>query len=546
MPVNTPENIEKTLIRLVSCSSISGTSEEKNMAKEIHSILSEMKYYQDNPSLLTMHPIPDDPHGRFFVTAQVRGKSNKTLILLNHHDIVGTSDYGAYKELALNPHDLTKAINPSILPESARADLLSGEWLFGRGVMDMKCGISLQLNLLEELSSRADSLPGHILFLSVPDEENNSAGMLAAVPFLVRLMDEESLTYTALINSEPSSFNDDGSYNVYIGAIGKLLPMFYCVGKETHASDPFGGLNANLLAAEIERKMEVNADLADIADGEFSMPPTNLKSKDSKELYNVSTPTSAVSYYNVFTLTRSPKDVMELLLSVAHDAFDNAIQKMKNEASRFAAKADSKEHVINWIPKVHTFSELYEMALQAHGEKFRLHINDYMNTWKVHTTIDEREFALKVVSEVHRFCPDRDPMVIVAFAPPYYPHIRNKGERDIEKNLLSVVNLLSEYAQNKFNFPFRLNRFHKGISDMSYTGLQDAEDVIKMLKPNMPTWGYRYSLPLKDLARLNIPVFNIGPFGKDAHKFTERLHTRFSYEIAPIFLKEAVLKIMNT
>jgi len=348
MIVNTPETIEKTLLTLVSCSSISGTSEEKNMAKEIYNLLSEMEYFISNPDLLALNPIPDDPHGRFFVTAMLRGNSNKTIIMLNHHDIVGLSDYGAYKELALNPHALTKAINPSILPDSARADLLSGEWIFGRGVMDMKCGISLQLNLLEELSKNPQSLPGNILFLSVPDEENNSAGMLAAVPFLTQRMEEESLTYAALINSEPCSFNSDGSYNVYIGAIGKILPMFYCVGKETHAADPFGGINANLMAAEIERIMEVNADLADTADGESSMPPTNLKSKDVKELYNVSTPAASVAYYNIFTLNRSPKDILAQLMTIGQDAFRNAIQKMTNEAKKYSVITGNPEPSIKW------------------------------------------------------------------------------------------------------------------------------------------------------------------------------------------------------
>jgi arginine utilization protein RocB len=545
MSWNTPEKIEEVMLKMVSCTSISGTSEEKGMAKEIHSILAEMDYFKNNPDHLKLNAIPNDSLGRYFVTALVKGNSNRTVVLLNHHDIVGLSDYGAYKELALDPKALTKAINPSILPEPARKDHQSGEWLFGRGVMDMKCGGALQICLLEEASKNLESLEGNILYLSVPDEENNSAGMLGAVPFLNKLKEQESLDYQAVINSEPASFNDDGTFNVFIGAIGKLLPMFYCVGKETHASDPFGGINANLLAAEVARRLEVNAELADMADGESTMPPTNLKSKDVKELYNVSTPAAAVAYYNVFTLVRSPKEVMEKLVSIAEEAFAGALEKMCKEAEKYAAFTGSNQPSVPWQPKVYTFAQLYEMALQAHGEKFRLHINDYIHTWKVHTTIDEREFSLKVVSEVHRYCPDKEPMIVISFAPPYYPHIRNKGETEKEKKLLAMVEHLDQFAKNEYGFNFRVNRFHKGISDMSYCGLQDADDVIEMLKPNMPTWGHRYSLPLEELARLNVPVFNVGPFGRDAHKFTERLHTEFSYQTAPRLLKEAVMTMLK-
>jgi arginine utilization protein RocB len=515
------------------------------MAKEIYDILAEMDYFKNNPGNLKLNPIPNDALSRFFVTALVRGNSQRTVVLFNHHDIVGLSDYGAYKELALDPKALTKTINPSILPEPARTDHQSGEWLFGRGVMDMKCGGALQICLLEEASQDIANLDGNILYLSVPDEENNSAGMLGAVPFLNKLRDQESLDYQAVINSEPANFNDDGTFNVFIGAIGKVLPMFYCVGKETHASDPFGGVNSNLLAAEVECRLEVNAELADMADGESTMPPTNLKSKDVKELYNVSTPAAAVSYFNVFTLTRSPKEVMEKLVSIAEEAFAGALEKMNREAEKYAAFTGKDRPAIPWQPKVYTFAQLYELVLQTHGEKFRLHINDYINTWKVHTTIDEREFSLKIVSEVHRYCPDKDPMIVIAFAPPYYPHIRNKGETDKEKKLIAMVEHLDLYAESRYGIRFRINRFHKGISDMSYCGLQDADDVIEMLKPNMPTWGHRYTLPLEELARLNVPVFNVGPFGRDAHKFTERLHTGFSYHTAPDLLREAVRMMLK-
>jgi arginine utilization protein RocB len=545
MTWNTPEGIEKTLLRMVACSSISGTAEEKQMAREIYNILEEIPYFKEHPDQLKLNPIPNDAIGRYFVTAWVKGRSDRTVVLLNHHDIVGLSDYGAYKELALDPIALTKAINPSILPPDAKEDLESGEWLFGRGTMDMKCGGALQICLLEEASQHPEDLDGNILFLSVPDEENNSAGMLGAVPFLNSLKETFGFTYTSVINSEPAHFNADGTFNVFIGAIGKVLPMFYCVGKETHAADSFGGLNSNLLAAEVETRLEVNADLADIADGESSAPPTNLKSKDVKELYNVSTPAAAVSYFNVFTLTRSPKEVLEKLVAISEEAFAAALQKMNIEADKYAAFTGTPRPNIPWQPKVYTYADLYEMALSAHGEKFRLHLNDYINTWKAHTEIDEREFSLRVVSEVHRFCPDKDPMIIISFAPPYYPHIRNKGTSEGEKKLLNMVADLDQFAADQYGFHFHVNRFHKGISDLSYTGLQDADDVIEMLKPNMPIWGHRYSLPLEELAKLNVPVFNVGSCGKDAHKFTERLHTGFSFHTAPALLKRAVMTMLK-
>ena len=43
----------------------------------------------------------------------------------------------------------------------------------------------------------------------------------------------------------------------------------------------------------------------------------------------------------------------------------------------------------------------------------------------------------------------------------------------------------------------------------------------------MPAFGSKYDLPIKDMQKLNLPVVNIGPFGKDAHQYTERLEKKY-------------------
>ena len=43
------------------------------------------------------------------------------------------------------------------------------------------------------------------------------------------------------------------------------------------------------------------------------------------------------------------------------------------------------------------------------------------------------------------------------------------------------------------------------------------------------------------MQKLQAPLINIGPFGKDPHKLTERLHKKSAFEITPKLL-EAVVK----
>jgi len=50
---------------------------------------------------------------------------------------------------------------------------------------------------------------------------------------------------------------------------------------------------------------------------------------------------------------------------------------------------------------------------------------------------------------------------------------------------------------------------------------------------------------LDAIASLNIPFMNIGPLGKDAHKYTERINISYSFEIASKLVFEAVLSALD-
>ena len=232
-----------------------------------------------------------------------------------------------------------------------------------------------------------------------------------------------------------------------------------------------------------------------------------------------------------------------MVKGVAQNAFDNGLDKFRKVSEEYSTLT-GKKYPCPWETKVFTYDEMYQMNKEALGASFEEHMKLFIQA-NQGIAEDERDFAIKVIGEVVRLSPDRDPKIVVAFAPPYYPHLRNKGESQKEKHLMGVVDRLQKYGKESFDMEWRVNRFHKGISDMSYCGLQDAQDVLLMLKPNMPTFGYSYTLPLEEMAKLNVPVVNVGPWGKDAHKFTERLHMPFAYEIAPQLLKFTVMGLLE-
>ena len=71
------------------------------------------------------------------------------------------------------------------------------------------------------------------------------------------------------------------------------------------------------------------------------------------------------------------------------------------------------------------------------------------------------------------------------------------------------------------------------------------EDAVSSLKNNMPGFGSKYKLPIEDMQKLNLPVVNIGPFGKDAHRFTERLEKDYSFNVAPKLVYETIVKLLK-
>lgn len=532
-----PEKLREILFELVACPSFSGSKNERDMAEKVYSIVSEIPYFKNNPEYVQLNEIEKDKFNRCFVTALVKGRGRKTVVLMHHHDVVDIDDFGALKNHAFNPEEITKMLREADMPEEARKDMETGEWLFGRGVMDMKAGAALQIALLHDFSE-IDDFEGNIVLLSVPGEESNSEGMLASVPFLNKLKDRYGLDYVAVVNSEPSGDK------VVTGSIGKLLPIFYCFGKETHASRPFEGLSSSMLFSQITALMDDNVELCDQAEGETSSPSTNLKVKDLKLRYNVTTPQVTVGYFNVFSMQRSVDETLNILKRIAYKAFENTLKIKQENARKYGELCGKEPPQIPWKPNVYTYEDLYESCRKARGKAFEDHIKSYIERLAEEEK-DEREFTIKLIDEVHSFCPDREPKVVIAFGPPYYPHIINKGKTQKEKYVLKVVDKLIKYARDEFGVEVGIIKIYPGITDLSYCGLQDADNVMKHLKPNMPAIGHIYNLPIEEMGKLDLAVLNVGPLGKDAHKFTERLHMPYFEKTAPSLLKFTVEELLK-
>ncbi|MCG4572359.1 M20/M25/M40 family metallo-hydrolase [Clostridium cochlearium] len=544
--MNIKDKIMNTLLELVSVPGIAGTKSEGLTAEKTLSILEDIPYFQQHRENLNLIKIKSDPLNRSFVSALFCSSkpSKKTIILTGHLDVVDIEDYGHLKELAFNPIELKKRIKELPLDKDAINDLESGDYIFGRGTADMKFGLALHIELLRELSSR-DDFEGNILFLAVPGEESNSEGMLAAVPHLLELNKKYGYKYIGLFVSEcciPKEIGDE-TKRIYLGTAGKVMPLFLFVGKETHVYESFSGLNPNLLATELNRLLELNPDFCDINKGNITPPPTCLKQTDLKELYSVQTPLMAASYYNVLTLNLSIDELIEKLKNLCFQAFHNTLNIIEKSVNKFASISNRNSLREEFEPKVLTYEEVYKKVKETLGDKFDTYIQGKIEQW-INENMDLQSIAINIMKETYLNYPDKSPAIIIGFAPPYYPDKHLMENKTDDMVLLKIIDNILEYAKDKFNTNIEKDHYYMALCDLSYTGITNKKGL-NTIASNILGINKSYNLPVDELSQLDIPSIAFGGFGKDFHKFSERLNISYSFEVVPNLYEKAIYELFN-
>lgn len=533
------DDLYRLLLDLVAIPSVSFSEKENEAADFIYTRLSELEYFRRNPSFLRKLPAAKgDPLQRNAVAALVKAPSGgkKTVILTGHFDVVDAEAYGPLKSLAFSPEVLTKRIGELEISKDAQSDLASGEYLFGRGVSDMKSGIALEMGLLAEIS-RAEDFPANILFLAVPDEENTSAGMRGAVPWLVRLREEWGLEYAAALNGEPSVGGRDVSAGaVYLGTIGKIMPFFLCVGKEAHVGDYFDGVSASLITANLALTLEGAASTSETRDGRSFPPLACLRFRDLVRNYSVTLPERAVAYYNLLTVEKTPARVLDEMKSAAAEALRKTLERLEEQNELIRAGGGTFPSMKSFAPRVIDFSELFSKA-NAKCKDLAVELEAFAGS--LPSSLDERDRCVETASFLLDLSGEKGPLVVVGFLPPFYPPRVNQRKTAGERALLRSIDRLKQDGR-ELGLDITSVEVFQGIMDLSYFGFQGDPRDLDVLARNMPLWGKEYHFPLEDLKKLDVPVTNFGPIGKDDHKNTERLHLPYFLDTLPFLFRKFV------
>lgn len=450
-----------------------------------------------------IEPILGDAGARSNVFALKHGRSKRTIVLTGHFDVVAIDGYGELQSLAFDAEKLLPQTIAKLKASGenplALKDFESGEFLPGRGLLDMKAGLAAGLAAAEKYSGDAT-----LLFIAVSDEEDRSAGARAAAPRLREIAEQHGLDIALVINLDAISDQGDGSRArvATMGSIGKQLLTAYVVGKEAHAGYPQDGANAAYLAAELLSEFELAPELSETTGDEVAAPPTCLHAKDLKQGYNVTTPHASWIYWNTMQHRRSAQEVFDISLALATRAMVRASLR------------------VNCAVSIHSYAEVVTRVLPFTVKQKAAEI-------ALLTHLDFPERAKMLTQFVWAQSGLVGPAVVLGFGSIPYPAV-------------SLANSAVEQKITKALQPLGIGtlQYFAGISDMSFFG--QASGDLSVVAANTPIWGTSFVMP----EAAGYPCINIGPWGRDYHHWLERLHGPYAFDILPLALLAVIAAVV--
>ncbi|MDO9418750.1 M20/M25/M40 family metallo-hydrolase [Pararhizobium sp.] len=526
--------------------SVTGSLDEAAFSQRLVDLLATTPYFASHPQQL----ITVDSHGEPMtknVLALVRGKGRKCIVLAGHFDTVSIANYGTLAPLACQPGALLKALVQELSSRPLNAveqrtldDLNSGDFLPGRGLLDMKSGLAAGVAVLERFAA-LDERIGNILLVATPDEENRSRGMRSVRNALPRIAKEWDLDIIGGINLDASGCDKDGEEGraVYLGSVGKFAPFAFVIGRPTHAGYPFNGTSAHLIASEIILKMDTNPALSDEAHGEHSPPPVCLEAKDLRSGYEVTTPSRVWLSFNWLTHRRSAATLLDDFRTIVTDALNTALARQSRNAEDAAARGQMAG-ASAMDGAVLTYADLHDLAFARSGQSALDRIRALDESLK--TADDPLAVTRELVNALMTEAKLEGPAVVIGFSSLHYPlvHLDQAGDAGaaFQRTMETVMHRISERHQTGIKF----KQIFAGISDMSFFGHSpDAQDA-GLLSANTPSAAFADKPPE---GLLSYPVVNIGPWGRDYHQKWERVHTPYTFGVLPDFVFEAAVACLE-
>lgn len=524
---------EKIFNRLISTESTTNSPEEKKIAAEVHEIIKNCSYFKENPGLCGLWKITGDVMDREIPYALYLApeRTSRTIVFQGHIDTVSVDNFYDLKNYARNPWLLMEKMKQQEVKKTVFDDLNSDQWIFGRGTADMKGGVSCLL--VEFLKTAAENCHNtNILFIAVPDEETFSAGMRGAVDTMCYLKEKHNLDYMLLLTSE-SHLRENKEALYFDGTIGKVQLAVVVKGVPVHSRYYYAGMNPVRLGAKIVDEIDGNEIFSEQRETEKTPPPSCMYFRDTKEKYDVTLPEYVDLAFSHLMYKKSPAQIIEEVKAKIQEISAKNRKELNDKYIEWKEGVQKAPENFKGETKVLLFEEIVSYGEEQCGEKFRSFYEEIKSALdsKLKTReINFTEATLKLIHEIIGFLKFDVPLVVVALTPPLYPAFTNS---DILKDTdwrLHLPMKICQFSKEKLGLDSHFDHYFAGISDMSYAACIFDNEAIDMIEGNMPLWGESYHINFEKIKSLQIPVLNIGPWGKDIHTGTERVNKKSLFE----------------
>ncbi|MCG8511928.1 MAG: hypothetical protein MI741_22150, partial [Rhodospirillales bacterium] len=201
-----------------------------------------------------------------------------------------------------------------------------------------------------------------------------------------------------------------------------------------------------------------------------------------------------------------------------------------------------------WQSRVLSFSELYDEVRGERGREFETAFKEKLSALKEETdsgAVTLMEACFSMVEFCLSNLSDNRPLMVIGISPPYYPHVCNDKVEDLSPDIRDLASWVNRYSMEEWKMPYAAKKYFTGISDMSYAYPPGDREEFETVVRNMPLWGPVYTIPFDAMSRIHMPCVNIGPWGKDLHKLTERVNKTDLYKRTPRILYRLVRRLLN-
>lgn len=263
-------------------------------------------------------------------------------------------------------------------------------------------------------------------------------------------------------------------------------------------------------------------------------PPVTLKVRDAKDEYNVMTSPAGWAYFNIFTTGSTPAKIMETLRAASGRVTGEYVAALGASHRAWCEAAGVPLKPLRWDVAARTFSEVRRLAVGKAGESA---VKVALDTARLAgRNADVRETGFAMIAALLDLLGDTDPVVVLAFLPPFYPYI-SPDRGPFGAAVRSVIG----GRRTGDGKAVTLEEFYPYISDMSYLRLEpEIRKSLSGLTDEMPGWGELYSLDVDTIGRVDLPVVNAGPCGYGAHQPEERVDVDYSFRTLPGLILDIV------